>query len=196
MGLLIFMTLTNKQQLFVEHYLTCLNAAEAARRAGYSAKTARAIGCENLTKPDIKAAIDERLKEAAMSADEVLRRLADHARGTLEDFISGQSFIMPDKEDMSDDDADVATGPYVDLEKARLLGKLHLLKKFKVDKDGSITIELHDPQAALVQLGRYHGLFLDKTALTDPTGKFPAPIVYLPQVDPIDPTTPDEPADA
>lgn len=178
------MPLTNKQRLFVEHYLTCLNAAEAARRSGYSAKSAYAIGSENLTKPEIKAAIDERLQEAAMSADEVLRRLADHARGTLEDFISGQALIAPDKAEETDGEPVAATGPYVDLEKARALGKMHLLKKFKVDKDGAVTIELHDPQAALVQLGRYHGLFLDKTALTDPTGQMPAPLIYLPQVSP------------
>lgn len=158
------MALTYKQQLFIEHYLTCLNAAEAARRAGYSTKSARVIGCENLTKPDIKAEIDERLKEAAMGADEVLRRLADQARATLEDFIE----VTKDGE------------PVVDIDKAREAGKLHLLKKFKVDKDGAVTIELHDPQAALVQLGRYHGLFLDKTALTDPSGNHPAPLIYLP----------------
>lgn len=170
------MTLTNKQQLFVEHYLTCLNAADAARRAGYSVKSAYAIGSENLTKPEIKAAIDERLKEVAMNADEVLRRLADQARATLEDFIK-----------------EGTEGPEVDLDKARAAGKLHLLKKFKVDKDGSISIELHDPQSALVQIGRYHALFVDKTALTDPTGKHPAPTIYLPAVGPSPEPAPPQP---
>jgi phage terminase small subunit len=171
------MTLTHKQQLFVEHYLTCLNATEAARRAGYSPKTAYSIGSENLTKPEIAAEIDRRVSEVAMSADEVLRRLADHARGTIEDFVS---FVERD---------DPVTGnketiAVIDLEHAREMGKLHLLKKLREDKDGSRTIELHDPQAALGQLGRYHGLFLDKTALTDPTGKHPVPVIYLPQVVP------------
>ena len=159
------MALTYKQQLFIEHYLTCMNATEAARRAGYSAKTAASIGSENLRKPEIASAISERLKEAAMSADEVLRRLADQARATMEDFIS-----------------EGPLGPDVDLEKAREAGKLHLLKKFKVDKDGGVAIELHDPQTALVHLGRYHGLFLDKTALTDPTGH-QAALVILPAVE-------------
>ena len=43
--------LTPKQVRFVQEYLIDLNAAQAAIRAGYSAKTARVIGHENLTKP-------------------------------------------------------------------------------------------------------------------------------------------------
>ena len=74
--------LTDKQRVFVEHYLACWNAAEAARRAGYSADSTRSIGSENLTKPDIRAAIARRLAELAMGADEVLARLSDLARAT------------------------------------------------------------------------------------------------------------------
>lgn len=157
--------LTNKQRQFIEHYITCLNSAEAARRAGYSEKTARSIGSENLTKPDIQEEVQRRLAETAMTADEVIARLADQSRASLEDFVTiGKN------------------GPHIDLAKARRLGKLHLLKRFRMDKDGDVVIELHDPQAALVHLGRYHALFVDKTALTDPTGKHPAPIIVLPEV--------------
>jgi phage terminase small subunit len=56
--------LTAKQQLFVDEYLVDLNASAAARRAGYSEKTARAIGIENLTKPAIRAAVDAAMKNA------------------------------------------------------------------------------------------------------------------------------------
>ena len=55
------MGLTRKQMAFVAAFHG--NAAEAARAAGYSAKTAKAIGSELLTKPDIKEAIQEREKE-------------------------------------------------------------------------------------------------------------------------------------
>jgi phage terminase small subunit len=50
--------LTSKQKRFVDEYLIDLNATQAAIRAGYSLDTARAIGCENLTKPNIQNAID------------------------------------------------------------------------------------------------------------------------------------------
>ena len=52
------MALTAKQRAFVEFYAG--NATEAAIKAGYSKDTARSIGQENLTKPDIIAAIKER----------------------------------------------------------------------------------------------------------------------------------------
>ena len=51
--------LTPKQQRFVEEYLIDLNATQSAIRAGYSEKTAKEIGSENLTKPNIAKAIAE-----------------------------------------------------------------------------------------------------------------------------------------
>jgi phage terminase small subunit len=52
--------LTSRQEKFVEHFTLCGNAAEAARLAGYSAKTARVIGPENLSKPAVKQALEAR----------------------------------------------------------------------------------------------------------------------------------------
>lgn len=45
-------------------------------------------------------------------------------------------------------------------------GKLHLVKKYALDKDGKVSIELYDAQAALVQIGKAHGLFADRTEHT------------------------------
>jgi len=50
--------LTTKQQAFVDAYEG--NATKAAIKAGYSKNTARFIGAENLTKPNIIAAIHAR----------------------------------------------------------------------------------------------------------------------------------------
>ncbi len=49
--------LKGKQARFVEEYLVDLNATQAAIRAGYSEKTAKVIGSQNLTKLNIAAAI-------------------------------------------------------------------------------------------------------------------------------------------
>ena len=57
------MALNPKQQRFVEEYLVDLNATQAAIRAKYSEKTARSVGAENLTKPDIAKAIQEAMAE-------------------------------------------------------------------------------------------------------------------------------------
>ena len=68
--------LTAKQQLFCHEYLIDLNATQAAIRAGYSKKTAKEIGCENLTKPDIlefiNKAKEERIEEVKIDANYVL----------------------------------------------------------------------------------------------------------------------------
>lgn len=75
------MALSAKQQLFVNEYLQCFNATRAAIAAGYSEKTAAEMGYENLRKPQIAEAISRRLKETAMTSDEVIMRLAEQARG-------------------------------------------------------------------------------------------------------------------
>lgn len=70
-------SLTALQVRFVEEYLVDLNAKQAAIRAGYSEKTAAVVGCENLTKPNVQAAIAEaRTKQqqrTEITADRVLR---------------------------------------------------------------------------------------------------------------------------
>lgn len=55
--------LTDKQKRFVQEYLIDLNATQAAIRAGYSEKTARFIGHENLTKPNIQSLIEQKQKK-------------------------------------------------------------------------------------------------------------------------------------
>ena len=79
------MKLTLKQKAFADYYIELGNATEAAVRAGYSKKTAKAIGSENLTKPAIKDYIQERLQMIEDSriadGDEVLRYLTSVMRG-------------------------------------------------------------------------------------------------------------------
>lgn len=75
------MALTDKQEMFCREYLIDLNATQAAIRAGYSEKTARASGCENLTKPDIQNRIAElkadRNEQVNIDAAYVLKRLIE-----------------------------------------------------------------------------------------------------------------------
>lgn len=77
--------LTLKQKRFADEYIISANATAAAIKAGYSKKTARSIGQENLTKPDIKAYIDERLEkldsEKIADQKEVLQYLSSVMRG-------------------------------------------------------------------------------------------------------------------
>lgn len=56
----------------------------------------------------------------------------------------------------------------VDLEKADRLGVTHLVKKIGYDREGRPELELYDAQSALVQLGRHHGLFVDRSQVDAP----------------------------
>lgn len=68
--------LTPKQKAFADEYLICGNATQAAKKAGYSEKTAHVIGGENLKKPAIAAYIAERMRpteeKRIATADDVL----------------------------------------------------------------------------------------------------------------------------
>lgn len=81
--------MTPKQKKFCEYYIQSGNAADAARKAGYSPQTADAIGRENLRKPTISSYIRERIddqdKELIADADEVLRFYSDVMRGKIKD---------------------------------------------------------------------------------------------------------------
>lgn len=91
--------LTPKQQRFVEEYLLDLNASAAARRAGYSERTADAIGRENLGKPTIAAAVaaaqQERSKRTQIDSDWLLTRLAEEADADLADLYLPDGNLKP-----------------------------------------------------------------------------------------------------
>ena len=76
----VIMALTSKQERFVAEYLVDLNATQAAIRAGYSEKTAYAIGQQNLKKLEIQTAIQKAIKKRArrveITQDRVLQEYA------------------------------------------------------------------------------------------------------------------------
>lgn len=81
--------LTPKQSMFIQEYLIDLNATQAAIRAGYSEKTAKEIGHENLTKPHIAAvltkAMEKRSENVETSAEYVLDRLRQEVEADIAD---------------------------------------------------------------------------------------------------------------
>ena len=83
------MKLTPKQAAFVDAYIETGNASEAARRAGYSDKTAFRTGQENMQKPAITQAIAARQAEirSKRTADitEVMEFLTSALRGEVTD---------------------------------------------------------------------------------------------------------------
>lgn len=129
---------TRKERKWLAEYLKCWNGNEAARRAGY--KWPEKIGPRKLKK--FNTEIKRRLRENAMEADEVLSRLADMAKGDINNFVD-------------------AAGN-VDLTQAREQGFTHIIKSITATKMGTVKIELYDAQSALVHIGKHLGLFTDR----------------------------------
>jgi phage terminase small subunit len=68
--------LTERQKMFCKEYIVDLNAKQACIRAGYSEKTAKQIGSENLSKPylqeEIARLMKSREERVKLTADKVL----------------------------------------------------------------------------------------------------------------------------
>ena len=118
--------LTIKQKTFSDYYIQTGNGTEAAKLAGYSEKTAKVIAAENLTKPNIRSYIEERLApiegRRIATGDDVLEYLTRVMNGEEKD-----SFGL----DTSISDRNKA---------AELLGKRLLLWKEQIDVSGTVNV--------------------------------------------------------
>lgn len=148
--------LTIKQRLFIDHYIVCMNGTEAARRAGYNGDdvTLASTASQNLRNHKITREIDRRLNSFSMSANEVLIRLTDIARGDIGDVIG-------------------AVGN-ADITEAKRRGKSHIVKRFKsktfTTDDGEThetEVEMYDALDALKTLAKFHALLVDRVKVDD-----------------------------
>ena len=164
--------LTPKQARFVAEYLIDLNATQAAIRAGYSEKTAQAIGAENLTKPMVAAAIHaaqtERAKRTEITQDRVLQELGRIAFFDLRKLYRADGSLKAMHE-LDDDAAAVVAG--VDV--------VEMAGGMKVSaEEGDVThvpmytkkAKIPDKVAALSLAMRHLGMLTDRTQLTGPGG--------------------------
>ncbi len=141
--------MTKKQKRFIEEYLIDLNATQAAIRAGYSPDTAKSIGSENLTKPDIKAqiarAMAERSRRTGVNADRVVMELAKIAFVNANDVIDTETATLrPDA--LPEDTAAIQSV------KVKTFGEDGLEREIK----------MADKLKALELLGKHLGMFRDK----------------------------------
>lgn len=141
--------MTARQQRFCDEYLVDLNATQAAIRAGYSKKTAKEMGCENLTKPHIKEYIEKRMaeKEAELIADqnEVMRYLTSVMRRE-----ETESVVVTLSEEET---------KYVEDEQGTM--RKQTIKK-EIPQIVNIPARLSDANKAAELLGKAHGIYTDK----------------------------------
>lgn len=154
---------TKKQKLFIEYYLKHNNASKAARLAGYSERSAGAIGSKLLTKVEIQEIIQQRYDEAKMSADVVLRELAAMAEGVnLLDYVEVKEKERQGKGETTYTDIWMS----FDLDRFNEDGYGPLVKRIKQTATG-LDIELYDRKGALELVGKHHALFTEKIEQTN-----------------------------
>lgn len=169
--------LTKKQQRFVDEYLIDLNATQAAIRAGYSEDSAKEIGCENLTKPNIQQAVAEQMAERSkrteITQDKVLRELAAIAFAKATDYasvIEKQAVYTTDEGvriPLHDENGNAVMIQDVQLVLTDTLNDAQktALAEIKHGKYG-IEVTMCSKEKALELLGRHLGMFKDKVELS------------------------------
>ena len=141
--------LTNKQLRFVEEYLVDLNTTDAARRAGYSAKTAGVIGYENLTKPhiaaEIQGAMNRRSERVEITADRVLKELAKIGFSSLRDMVAWgpQGVTMKPSDELTPEQAACVAE----------------VSQTVTEHGGTTRFKLHDKATALSKIALHLGMF-------------------------------------
>jgi len=139
--------LTIKQRMFVQTYFdNGFNATRAAITAGYSKKTAKDIACENLAKPNIKAAIAAEMNTRGLSPDRLMREIARIAFAddtlAMEEWLTGHRTMAE-----LVNSGDLSGG---------VVQSMSL-----TDKGRKIT--MYSKLAALEQLVKIQGLIIDRT---------------------------------
>lgn len=155
--------MTAKRVRFVEEYLVDLNAAAAARRAGYTSKRSEAVGYDLLTNADVQAAIEaaqkERSARTGVTADRVVKELARIA------FADARSVMTWGPGGVVLRDSETLT--------AEVAAAVAEVSETKSESGGSIKVRLADKLSALDKLARHLGMYAATTPPPSETDALP-----------------------
>jgi phage terminase small subunit len=158
--------LTERQRAFCEEYLIDMNGAGAARRAGYSPKTARVIATQLLEKPIVQAHLAELMRERSertqVTADRVITEVARLGFSDLRKLFDDHGGLLP-VNDWPDDVAGAVASVEVDeLFEGVGENRIHVGQTKK--------IKLWDKPRALDLLGKHLKLWVERIESSGPNG--------------------------
>lgn len=182
------MALNFKQSLFIKEYLVDQNATRAAKAAGYSIKTAHAIGHKLLKNVEIKAEIEKALKfetqrierraaKKGLTKERWLEELRLLALSTMDDFVIVEAEKVKQGKRGKHYTVNSVRAIATKDRRSPKLGRV--IRKISETKNG-IGIELHSKQAALELLGRSYGWVKDDVNLNLPPVESVQVIITLP----------------
>jgi phage terminase small subunit len=153
--------------MFIAGYLTHFNATKAARDAGYSERTAYAIGHQLLKDIDVSRAVEARI----MSADQAAAIITDIAAGNMADLmdISTSGFTLELMIGDPDNPGQMIVNPQTKLIRRIKQKVTTVLGKAEGSEDREIIeteLELYSAHEAAKDILKYHGKLIDKTDIT------------------------------
>jgi len=159
--------LTPKQATFAEEYLVDMNATAAAKRAGYSARTAEWQGPQLLGKPHvqerIQSAMRERSARTGITQDRVLQEIARVAFADPRSVMSWgpDGVVLCRSETLTDDQAAIVSE----------------VSQTVNESGGSIRLKLNDKLDALEKLAKHVGLYTNAPPMDEERKNI---VFYLP----------------
>jgi len=165
--------LTRKQEIFCYEYCIDYNATRAAIKAGYSKGSARAIGCQNLTKVYISDRIKEMQNNLAQTAGiSALRIIKEHSSIAFMDAGQLRDGWMTLKEFESLTPEQKACIQEVSTKQTKKLSLSTDGGEDSVIIDEFVKIKLYDKQKSLDSITKILGLDAPiKATLVDENGK-------------------------
>lgn len=172
--------LTDKQARFVDEYMIDLNATQAAIRAGYSEKTAEQIGYQLLQKEPVAAEIAARRQKlsekAGVTVERIVAELAKIGFADIRKAIRWNGHLV--KEEDNPEGGDVLVIKETRNNLVALVDSEDLdedtaaaISQISQNAQGGVTLKMHDKRAALVDLGKHLGMFVDKVEHSGPGGQ-------------------------
>jgi phage terminase small subunit len=191
------MTLTDKQEQFCQEYLVDLNATKSAKRAGFSARSAKSLATALMAKPHIKERIADLMKNRAerlrITQDLVISGLAGIVKEDIRNFISFKPNKIIVTDPQTGEKTEKEIGAMVSYKDSDAIDTSNIAE-LSIGRNGQLKIKLYPKDNALVHLGRHLGMFLpkldnhkDNHGTTTPPGP-----KYSDIIQPIEIITPDE----
>ena len=153
--------LTDKQKRFVEEYLICLNATEAAIKAGYSKKTAYSQGQRLLKNVEVQKVVSEKQNKLQDKLEVTQERvIAEYAKVAFSQ--------LPGIIHYKDGSITIENFDKLTNEQKACIKKFKFTTVYEIGADGEpvpinkVTIDLHDKLKALDSLARHLGMFNGK----------------------------------
>jgi len=159
--------LTEKQKRFCLEYLIDFNATQAAVRAGYSKKTSKQIGSENLSKPVLQEFLAKKVTRVNEKLELTVERILEEQ----------MRLAFVDTSKLFDEDGNLIPINELPEDITRAISSVNIEQISLTDDKGGETVtrkfryKLWDKKDALAKLMQYMGMLVTKNEHSGPNGE-------------------------